>query len=81
MKNVLIVSHCMELGGAERALLGLLDAFDCNKYNIELFLLRHTGELMKYIPEKVKLLPENKSYSSLAVPLADVIKKGGEVCR
>lgn len=76
MKNVLIVSHCMELGGAERALLGLLDAFDCNKYNIELFLLRHTGELMKYIPEKVKLLPENKSYSSLAVPLADVIKKG-----
>ena len=76
MKNVLIVSHCMELGGAERALLGLLDEFDYNEYNVELFLLRHTGELMQYIPEKVKLLPENKKYSSLAVPLADVIKKG-----
>ena len=76
MKSVLIVSHCMELGGAERALLGLLDEFDYDEYNVELFLLRHTGELMQYIPEKVKLLPENKKYSSLAVPLADVIKRG-----
>lgn len=75
MKNVLIVSHCMELGGAERALLGLLNVFDYEEYNVELFLLRHTGELMRYIPKKVKLLPENKKYSSLAVPLAEVIKK------
>lgn len=76
MKNVLIISHCMEIGGAERALLGLLNAFDYSEYNVDLFLLRHTGELMRYIPEEVKLLPENRKYSSLAVPLADVIKKG-----
>lgn len=75
MKNVLIVSHCMELGGAERALLGLLNVFDYDRYNVELFLLRHTGELMRHIPQKVKLLPESKKYSSLAVPLAEVIKK------
>ena len=62
MKNVLIVSHCMEIGGAERALLGLLNAFDFSRYNVELFLLRHTGELMEYIPKEVKLLPENKNY-------------------
>lgn len=76
MKNVLIVSHCMDLGGAERALLGLLNAIDYDKYNVDLFLLRHTGELMQYIPERVNLLPENKKYSSLAVPLAEIIKKG-----
>lgn len=76
MKNVLIVSHCMEIGGAERALLGLLGAFDFDEYNVELFLLRHTGELMQYIPKQVRLLPENRRYSSLAVPLSDVIKKG-----
>lgn len=76
MKNVLIISHCMEIGGAERALLGLLNAFDYSEYNVDLFLLRHTGELMRYIPEGVKLFPENRKYSSLAVPLADVIKKG-----
>ncbi len=75
MKNVLIISHCMELGGAERALLGLLNVFDYDRYNVELFLLRHTGELMSRIPKRVKLLPESKKYSSLAVPLADVVKK------
>ena len=76
MKNVLIVSHCMEIGGAERALLGLLNAFDFSRYNVELFLLRHTGELMEYIPKEVKLLPENKNYASLAVPITEVVKKG-----
>ena len=76
MKNILIVSHCMEIGGAERALIGLLNSVDYDQYNVDLFLLRHTGELMQYIPKRVNLLPENRKYSSLAVPFADVIKKG-----
>ncbi|MBP9988263.1 MAG: glycosyltransferase [Ruminococcus sp.] len=74
MKNILIVSHGMEIGGAERALLGLLGAIDYSKYNVELFLLRHVGELMKFIPKEVKILPENKKYASLAVPFSTVIK-------
>lgn len=76
MKNVLIISHCMELGGAERALLGLLGSFDYNRVNVELFLLRHTGELMGYIPKEVTLLPENKKYASLAVPFSQTVKNG-----
>ncbi len=76
MKNVLIVSHAMELGGAETALLGLLENLDYSAYNVDLFLLRHQGELMKYIPEEVHLLPEDSSYSCLAVPIKEVIKKG-----
>ena len=74
MKNILIIGHCMEIGGAERALLGLLNAFDYDRYNVDLFLLRHTGELMEYIPERVNLLPENRHYASVAVPLSQVIK-------
>ncbi len=74
MKRLLIVSHCMELGGAERALLGLLGKLNYDEYNVDLFLLRHTGELLKFIPEKVNLLPENKYYSSLAVDMKTVIK-------
>lgn len=76
MKNVLIVSHCMEIGGAERALIGLLNAFNYDEYNVDLFLLRRNGELMKYIPKEVNLLPENRLYSSLAVPLSQVVKNG-----
>lgn len=74
MKNILIIGHCMEIGGAERALLGLMNAFDYDRYNVDLFLLRHTGELMEYIPERVNLLPENRHYASVAVPLSQVIK-------
>ena len=34
-KNILVVfTGPMDLGGIERSLLGLLDAFDYNKYNI-----------------------------------------------
>ena len=76
MKKILIVSHAMELGGVERALLGLLEAFDYERYSVDLFLLRHKGELLKYIPNKVKLLPESSSYSCLAAPIKEVLKKG-----
>ena len=58
MKKILIFSHALELGGAERALLGLLEALDTSEYQVELFLMRHEGELMKYIPKNIRLLPE-----------------------
>ena len=75
MKKILIFSHAMELGGAERALLGLLEAIDTTKYSVDLFLMRHQGELMKYIPDNVNLLPENKKYSCLAIPMKEVIRQ------
>lgn len=74
MKNVLIVSHGMEIGGAESALLGLLGAFDYSIFNVDLFLYQHTGELMKYIPREVNILPENPKYASVAAPLSAVVQ-------
>lgn len=76
MKKILIVSHAMELGGAERSLLGLLDAIDPKRYEIDLFLLRHTGELLSYIPAYVHLLPEIPEYTVLARPMIDTLKEG-----
>ena len=75
MKKILIFSHAMELGGAERALLGLLEAIDTTKYSVDLFLMRHQGELLKYISDNVKLLPENKKYSCLAIPMKEIIRQ------
>ena len=75
MKKILIFSHAMELGGAERALLGLLETIDTTKYSVDLFLMRHQGELMKYIPDDVNLLPENKKYSCLAISMKEVIRR------
>lgn len=76
MKKILIVSHAMEIGGAETSLLGLLENIDTNKYEVDLFLLRHSGELLKYIPHNINLLPEIPQYAMLAVPISQVIKKG-----
>lgn len=75
MKKILIVSHAMEIGGAERALAGLLSAFDLSEYSVDLFLFRHEGELMGLIPEGINLLPEKRAYSSMAVPIARTLKK------
>lgn len=35
--------HYMALGGAERALLGLLNAIDTEKVDVDLFINQHTG--------------------------------------
>ena len=76
MKKILIFSHALEIGGAERALLGLLDSFDYTQYSVDLFLMRHEGELFNQIPEEVNLLPEMPQYASLATPIKRVIRKG-----
>ena len=76
MRRILIVSHAMEIGGAERALLGMLEQFDTNQASVDLFLMRHEGELLKLIPKKIHLLPEIPQYTILARPIKDVLKEG-----
>lgn len=74
MKNILIISHAMEIGGAERALLGLLYSIDYTKYKVDLFLCRHDGELLKEIPKDVNLLDTNQS-RYLAIPMKLLLKE------
>lgn len=76
MKNILIASHNLGIGGAERSLLGLLNSIDYTRYNVDLVLYRHSGELMSLLPKQVNLLPEDKNLSSIAIPIIDVLKKG-----
>ena len=74
--TILIFSQAMELGGVERSLLGLLDSIDYDRYDADLFLMRHSGELMTHLNPKVNLLPEIPQYASLAVPMTSLLKKG-----
>ena len=80
--TILIFSQAMELGGVERSLLGLLDAIDYDRYDVDLFLMRHSGELIPYLNPKANLLPELSQYASLAVPMVSLIKTGqfGVLC-
>ncbi len=76
MKRILMVMSSMNIGGAERCLIGLLSGIDYSTHSVDLFLLRQCGELMPFIDKRVNLLPENKKYSVYARPLTEVIKGG-----
>lgn len=75
-KKILLFSHGMELGGAERALLALLEHMDLGRCEVDLFLMHHEGALFPQIPEGIYLLPELPQYASLAVPMSRVMRKG-----
>ena len=66
----------MELGGAEISLIGLLQAMDYSKYDVDLFVYSHRGELMQYIPKDVNLLPEISVYAQIERPMKEVAKDG-----
>ena len=68
--------HYMELGGAEISLIGLLQALDYSKYEVDLFIHRHQGELMQYIPKEVNLLPEIPAYACIESPMTEAFRKG-----
>lgn len=74
--RILIYMHYLELGGAERALLGLLHALDPEKVDVDLFLNQHTGEFMPLIPPHVNLLPQLPEYSAIERPMRDIVSEG-----
>lgn len=76
-KQILIVfTGAMELGGIERSLIGLLDAIDYTKYDVDLFLYAHRGPLFEQINKHVNILPEVKELSYLRESLKDKIRNG-----
>lgn len=72
-KKVLFIMPSMFIGGAERSLLGLLDAFDYSKYNVSLFLYRHEGEFSEYISKQVNVIPEIEAYRTFDVPIKGLL--------
>ena len=75
--RILILMHYMELGGAESALLGLLQSVDADRVEVDLFIYDHRGELMRYVPtDKVRLLPEIQGYKMIERPLKECVSVG-----
>lgn len=72
---MLISMHYLELGGAETALIGLLQALDPKRVDVDLFLYDHRGEMMKFVPEWVHLLPQIPEYSVLEHPIKELVQR------
>ena len=75
-KRIFISMHYLELGGAEMSLIGLLQALDYSKYKVDLFIHRHQGELMQFIPKEVNLLPEISAYACIESTMLEALWKG-----
>lgn len=65
MKKILIVINTLGHAGAETALLELLRNLDPDKYEVSLYVLMGQGEMIKYVPEHVKVL--NRKYDNCSV--------------
>lgn len=74
-KKVCIVSYGLDIGGIERSLIGLLDAFDYENFAVDLFLFSHNGEFMSLINKNIRLLPEIEICSLIKSPIIEIFKK------
>lgn len=72
-KKILLIMPSMFIGGAERSLLGLLEKIDYTKVDVSLFLYRHEGEFLQYIPKQVQILPEIESYRTFDTSIKSLL--------
>lgn len=75
-RRLFFAIHYLELGGAEISLIGLLNALDYSRCDVDLFVYSHRGELMSQIPPQVHLLPEIPVYAQIERPMKDVLRDG-----
>lgn len=68
-KDILFVIPSLSVGGAEKALVNLLNIMDYDKYNVDLFLFNHDGMFMKFIPKQVNILKLPQDYIDFSMPL------------
>lgn len=76
MKDILIASFDMEVGGVERSLVNMLEHFDYKNYKVDLMLYRHSGDFMKFLKGDFKLLPEITQYASFRKSICQLVKEG-----
>lgn len=68
MKRILFVIESLNLGGAEKSLVTLLNLLDYSKYQVDLLLFAQGGPFQELLPRKVNLLPvpEYFAYTSIS---------------
>ncbi len=74
--KIFIAIHYMEIGGAESALLGLLMSIDYSRFDVDLFIYSHRGELLSLVPPGVNILSEVGVYSMIEQPMVKALKSG-----
>ncbi|WLR42789.1 glycosyltransferase [Bacillus carboniphilus] len=83
-KKILFTLYDLEIGGIERSFINMLNSFDYQKYEIDILLFNHKGELLEAIPEKANLITQKKELTVFRKPLKQCLKEGhiiASLCR
>ncbi|MBP1967060.1 glycosyltransferase [Paenibacillus aceris] len=75
-KQILFVLYNLEIGGAEKSLISMLNSIDYSLYDVDVFLYQHKGELINQLPHNVRLLPEIKVYATFDMSIQQTVKAG-----
>ena len=79
-KNILFVMSNLECGGAEKALISMLEVFDYSKYNVDLLLFNQKGIFLNKVPKEVNILEEPFGYKyydmSVKQAVVELLSKG-----
>ena len=74
-KDILIYTYNLDIGGIERSLIGLLNAIDYDKYNVDLYMFKHEGAFIKDVPDNVNILNQEEITSLAGIPIVEVFRK------
>jgi glycosyltransferase involved in cell wall biosynthesis len=79
-KDLLFVMNNLVCGGAEKALVSLLQSLDYSKYNVDLYLFKKEGLFLSQVPGAVTILAAPKNYPyfdmSLKRAIIENLKRG-----
>lgn len=72
--KILITAMSLNVGGAEKSLVNLLNMIDLNKYDVDLMLFQKRGVFLKQVPKGIKFV-NVKEIEVLYQPFKDTLKK------
>ncbi|MBS2969649.1 glycosyltransferase [Metabacillus sp. KIGAM252] len=74
-KNLLFVMNNLNCGGAEKALISLLETIDYSRFEVDLLLFKKEGLFLSKVPSQVNLLNEINEFTFFDMPIKEAINK------
>ncbi|WJH32305.1 glycosyltransferase [Paenibacillus sp. CC-CFT747] len=72
-QKLLFVMNSLNCGGAEKALVSLLEVIDYSKYEVDLYLFKHEGVFLKKLPSEIRILEEPTEYKYFDMPAKQAV--------
>lgn len=75
MKKLLFIMNNLHCGGAEKALVSLLQTIDYARWSVDLLLLKREGMFLGQLPGQVRVLEPPSAYPYFDMPIGEAVKR------